>query len=82
MNIVTKTGTNQPSGSAFFFFRDSALNAKNYFERFTPGGDPIDREKASYGQKQFGGIFGGPLRRIGCFSSDRSSVWTCGRTTS
>ena len=77
VNIVTKTGTNQPSGSAFFFFRDSALNAKNYFERFTPGGDPIDREKASYGQKQFGGIFGGPIKK------DRSVflriVRACGR---
>jgi hypothetical protein len=62
VNIVTKSGTNQPSGNAFFFFRDSALNAKAYFERFTPAGDPIDRAKATFGQKQFGGTLGGPIQ--------------------
>ncbi|PWT80391.1 MAG: hypothetical protein C5B57_12340 [Blastocatellia bacterium] len=63
VNIVTKSGTNQPSGNAFIFFRDSALNAKEYFERFTPAGNPIDRDKAPYRHKQFGGTFGGPIRK-------------------
>jgi hypothetical protein len=63
VNIVTKGGTNQPSGNAFFFYRDSALNAKSYFERFTPAGDPIDRAKAPFGQKQFGGTLGGPIQK-------------------
>lgn len=63
VNIVTKSGTNQLSGNAFFFFRDAALNAKSYFERFTPAGEPISREKAPFGQKQFGGILGGPIER-------------------
>jgi hypothetical protein len=63
VNIVTKSGTNTPSGNAFLFFRDSALNSKEYFEQFTPAGDPISRDKATYNQKQFGGIFGGPIRK-------------------
>jgi hypothetical protein len=63
VNIVTKSGTNTPGGDAFFFFRDSALNSKEYFEQFTPAGDPVSRDKASYNQKQYGGIFGGPIRK-------------------
>ncbi len=63
VNIVTKSGTNVPTGNAFFFFRDAALNSKEYFERFTPAGDAIDRDKAPFSQKQFGGIFGGPVQK-------------------
>jgi hypothetical protein len=63
VNIVTKSGTNHHSGGGFGYFRDEHLNAKEYFERFNPAGAPIDQEKAPYGQQQFGGTFGGPLRR-------------------
>jgi Carboxypeptidase regulatory-like domain/TonB dependent receptor-like, beta-barrel len=61
VNIVTRSGTNRPSGNAFFYFRDESLNAKNHFEKFLPDGSRIDREKAPFSQKQFGGILGGPL---------------------
>ena len=63
VNIVTKSGTNRLSGNAFVFFRNDALNSKEYFERFTPAGDAIDRAKAPYSQKQFGGTFGGPIQK-------------------
>ena len=63
VNIVTRSGTNRSAGSAFFYFRDETLNAKEHFEMFEPSGAPIDRKKAPYGQKQFGGTFGGPLAR-------------------
>lgn len=63
LNIVTRSGTNQVSGSAFAFLRDERLNAKEYFERLSPAGDPIDRDKAAYGQTQLGATLGGPLRR-------------------
>lgn len=63
VNIVTRSGTNQPSGNAFFFFRDDALNRKEYFERFNPAGERIDRDKAPFSQRQFGANIGGPLRR-------------------
>ena len=61
VNIVTKSGTNQFAGNLFFFFRDESLNGKNHFEKFDPAGSPIDRQKAPYSQKQFGGTFGGPI---------------------
>src|SRR5687768_7262743 len=63
VNIVTKSGTNVLSGTLFGYFRDEALNAKEHFERFDPSGAAIDREKAPYGQKQFGFTLGGPLRK-------------------
>src|SRR5262249_35497488 len=63
VNIVTKSGTNTSSGTAFMYVRDETLNAKGYFERFDPAGNPIDRPKAPYGRKQFGATLGGPIRK-------------------
>jgi hypothetical protein len=63
VNIVTKSGTNSFAGNVFFFGRDGALNSKDHFERFNPAGQPIDREKAPYTQKQYGATLGGPLKR-------------------
>jgi hypothetical protein len=63
VNIVTKSGTNNLAGNLFGYFRDEALNAKEHFEKFDPAGNPIDREKASYGQKQYGFTLGGPIKQ-------------------
>jgi hypothetical protein len=63
VNIVTKSGTNTLSGNGFYYFRDESLNAKEHFEKFNPAGDAIDRTKAPFGQHQFGGTFGGPIKR-------------------
>jgi hypothetical protein len=63
VNIVTKSGTNDPSGTAFIFYRNDALSARGYFEQFTPAGLPIRTDKAPYRQLQFGAVFGGPLKR-------------------
>jgi hypothetical protein len=63
VNIVTKSGTNELSGTLFGYFRDDALNAREHFERFDPAGRAIDRAKAPFGQKQFGGTLGGPVRK-------------------
>src|SRR3954468_21266496 len=53
VNVVTKSGTNAWHGSAFEFFRNSGLNAKGYFDPYTP---------ALIGN-QFGGTFGGPIHK-------------------
>jgi len=63
VNIVTKSGTNTLGGNVFFFGRDDALNAKDHFEKFDVAGNAIARDKAPYGQKQYGGTLGGPLRK-------------------
>ena len=55
INVVTKSGTNQYTGSVFEFYRDKALNANNAInERF-------NRPKSPYHYNQFGGVIGGPI---------------------
>src|SRR5882762_14356 len=55
INIVTTSGTNQLHGSAFEYLRNSALDARNFFDQ-TIGAPPFKRN-------QFGGALGGPLRK-------------------
>jgi hypothetical protein len=55
-NMVTRGGTNLWGGSAYGFFRDEALDAKNYFD------DPA-RPIPEFSRQQFGATVGGPLRR-------------------
>ena len=55
MNIVTKSGTNQNSGSWFTLFRDDSLNAQTETEKLN------DVEKQDYRRWQYGGSFGGPI---------------------
>jgi carboxypeptidase family protein len=56
VNIVTKSGTNQLHGSAFEYFRNDALDARNYF-------DVVPAPKAPFHNNQFGGSLGGPIIR-------------------
>ena len=63
VNIVTKSGSNEWHGNAFYYFRDKSLNAKDHFEKFDVAGNPIDRDKGPYKQNQFGGTLGGPLKK-------------------
>ncbi|MCI0419652.1 MAG: hypothetical protein L0312_10590, partial [Acidobacteria bacterium] len=54
--INTKSGGNDLHGSAFEFLRNSALDAKNFFDR-------PDEKIPPFRQNQFGGSLGGPIRR-------------------
>ena len=53
INIVTKSGTNAVRGSAYQFFRDDALNARNALSGTT----------LPMRQSQFGGSVGGPIAK-------------------
>src|SRR5947207_2085953 len=53
VSIVTTSGTNQWHGDLFEYHRNSALDAKNYFED----------EKGPFKRHQFGGTIGGPLKK-------------------
>jgi hypothetical protein len=67
INIVTRSGANDLQGNAFYYFRDEALNAREHFEKVDPAGQQIDRKKAPFSQRQFGGTLGGPMRRNRAF---------------
>lgn len=54
VNAVTRSGTNSFHGSAYEFLRNSALDAKNFFEA-------ADTAKAPFRRNQFGGAIGGPI---------------------
>ena len=56
INVALKSGTNQFHGDAFEFIRNSAFDARNYFDS---GSAPIPPFK----QNQFGGTLGGPILR-------------------
>jgi len=53
VNVVTKSGTNEWHGNVYEFFRNTVLNARNYFDTTTP----------QFNQNQFGGTFGGPIKK-------------------
>ena len=56
VNVLTRSGANMVSGSAYEFFRDSAMAARNHFA-------PEDEAKPEYNRNQFGAAIGGPLAR-------------------
>jgi hypothetical protein len=56
INITTKSGANQFHGSVFEFLRNSALDAKNFFDR-------PDQAIPPFRLNQFGGALGGRIRR-------------------
>ncbi len=54
VNIVTKSGTNTLHGTAIEYFRNDALDARNYFNL-------ASQPKAQFHNNQFGGSLGGPI---------------------
>jgi len=54
VNIVTKSGTNKLHGEVFEYFRNNALDARNYF-------NTTDQHQAPFHNNQFGGALGGPI---------------------
>ena len=57
---VTKTGSNAVHGSAYEYFRNDALDARNFFDSPNEPMPPLRRN-------QFGGLLSGPLRRNSLF---------------
>jgi Carboxypeptidase regulatory-like domain/TonB dependent receptor len=54
VNVVTKSGSNTLHGSAFEFFRNNALDARNYFNE-------VGLPQNPFHNNQFGGSLGGPI---------------------
>ncbi|HXO31208.1 MAG TPA: carboxypeptidase regulatory-like domain-containing protein [Candidatus Acidoferrales bacterium] len=53
VSVVTKSGSNKYHGNAFEFLRNTDLDARNYFSP----------TRGAFRQNQFGGTFGGPIRK-------------------
>jgi outer membrane receptor protein involved in Fe transport len=76
VNAITRSGTNQFHGSAYEFIRNSAVDARNFFDGPTP--PPFKRN-------QFGASAGGPIRKdktfiFGDYESVRQSLGRTNRT--
>jgi hypothetical protein len=73
VNVVTKSGSDVLHGNMFEFFRNTDLDARNYFSP----------ERAAFKQNQPGGTFGGPLKhgKVFFFSDYQATRTTQGIET-
>ena len=55
IEVTTRSGTDRLHGSAYEYFRNTALDARSYFSQ----------QRAPFHQNQFGGTLGGPVPRTG-----------------
>jgi hypothetical protein len=53
VNVITKSGSNNLHGDIFEYFRNTVLDARNYFDLGRP----------QWNQNQFGGTLGGPIKK-------------------
>ena len=61
MVMVSSNGTNAFHGDAFYFIRNAAFDARNFFDYgyLSPGG----RRLPEFQRNNFGGSFGGPIKK-------------------
>ena len=57
MILVSKNGTNQWHGGVFEYLRNSALDARNFFDYTSP------RRLPEFQRNNYGGSFGGPMKK-------------------
>src|SRR5438309_898300 len=60
VSVVTQSGSNQLHGAGFEFLRNSALDARNFFDRQAL---PTDPRIPPFRRNQFGGSLGGPIKK-------------------
>ena len=84
MLIVSKGGTNAFHGSLFEFLRNSALDARNFFDYQTIASN---RRLPAFTRNNFGGSFGGPIKKdrtffFGTFEAlrERTGITTISNT--
>jgi len=69
VNIVSKRGTNDLHGSVFWFGRNDALDANNFFD------NARGVEKTKLRQNQYGFVVGGPVRIPKLYNGRNKSFW-------
>jgi hypothetical protein len=81
--ITTKSGTNQWHGSGFEQYQSNSLTARNEFQNYK---DPVNGYITPYRRNEFGGSFGGPIRKdktffFGSWDQVRSQTTFTGAVT-
>jgi len=66
VNAVTRSGTNSYHGSAYEYLRNSAFDARNFFDTVRRPGETFARVPA-FRRNQFGTSLGGPIRKEKAF---------------
>jgi hypothetical protein len=56
INVVTRSGSNELHGTMYEFFRNGAMDGKNFFA-------PSDQPAPAYQRNQFGATLGGPIKK-------------------
>ena len=69
VNLVSKSGTNEFHGSAFWFVRNDTFDARDPFK------DAASEGPAPFRQNQFGATLGGPVARNKTFFSGGYEAW-------
>jgi hypothetical protein len=60
INATLKSGTNRFNGNVYWFFRNNAMDARNFFFIPPPG---VNQRNEPLHRNQMGGTLGGPIRR-------------------
>lgn len=75
VRIVTKSGTKDFHGTAYEYFRNSAMNANEWQRNRVIGQPNISGRAAPFRYNQFGWAFNGPLFVPGHFNADRNKLF-------
>src|SRR5260370_17408448 len=67
MNLGTKVGGNQYHGNLYYFGRNDALNAKNFFLGQCSPTDPTCAKKNYLRRNDYGYTIGGPIKKDKAF---------------
>src|SRR5882762_4058433 len=62
VNLATRSGTNEYHGELFEFFRNSALDARNFFNPILTASGKFNPQ-APFKRNDFGASFGGPIKK-------------------
>ena len=83
VNVVTKSGSNQFHGEGFEFIRNNYIDATNFFSTCNPVAPKTTcSPKDTLHQNQFGGVFGGPVKRNKMFAFAAYQRWDADQTQS
>ncbi len=79
INILTKSGSNHLHGSAFEFLRNSAMDARNFFNRAVDPTTGTPVKKTAFRNNNFGVSLGGPIIKdrtffFGAYEGQRERV--------